>query len=65
MLRRLMVPLLAAGAVTLAGCYDEPGVTLHEPGVYKGDQDPLLGKIAAEGHHEELADRFRTVQTDR
>ncbi len=27
---------------TLTGCYESPTVTLFEPGVYKGADDPLL-----------------------
>lgn len=59
--------LLAAVAVSalLAGCYQESGdVTLHKPGVYKGDSDPLL-KSDAKSRDETLADRFKLVQTDR
>ena len=29
-------------AISLAGCYESPQVTLFEPGVYKGADDPLL-----------------------
>jgi hypothetical protein len=46
----------------LAACSDEPReFTMHEPGKYKGAEDPLL----AEGQHPELNDRFMKVQTDR
>jgi len=48
--------------VSLAACSDEPReLTLHEPGEYKGTQDPLLAK----GQHPELDNRFMKVQTDR
>ncbi len=45
-----------------AGCSTEPrGVTVHEPGVYKGGKDPLT----AVDQQQVLNDRFRLVQTDR
>ncbi len=65
MKRMLAISLLIGLAAGLAGCYDEPGVTVYEPGVYKGDHDPLLDKMASEDHRETLQARFRTVQTDR
>lgn len=46
----------------LAACSDESReYTQHEPGVYKGTQDPLL----AIDNHQELNNRFMMVQTDR
>jgi hypothetical protein len=55
----LMVCVVLTG---LAGCSYEPReVTLHKPGVYKGDKDPLL----ARQQQQELIDRFKLVQTDR
>ncbi len=46
----------------LTGCSSEPrGVTMHKPGVYKGEKDPLL----AQQRQQELIDRFKLVQTDR
>jgi len=46
----------------LSGCSYEPReTTIHEPGVYKGEKDPLL----AGRQRQELVDRFRLVQTDR
>jgi hypothetical protein len=53
-------------AVLLAGCYDEgPTVGLHEPGKYLGPKDPLLETAKSAQHEEVLAQRFKTVQTDR
>jgi hypothetical protein len=50
----------------LAGCYEAPTeVTNYEPGVYKGEQDPLLAKQRKAENLEELAQRFNAVQTDR
>jgi len=48
----------------LAACSTEPRqVTLHEPGVYKGDKDELLAK--SQQRQQALIDRMKLVQTDR
>lgn len=48
--------------IGLAACSDESReFTRHEPGVYKGTQDPLLAKE----QQQELNNRFMQVQTDR
>ncbi len=48
--------------MVLAGCSYEPRETkIHEPGVYKGEKDPVL----AQKNQQQLIDRFRLVQTDR
>ncbi len=39
------------------------GVTMHEPGAYKGDRDDLLAKT--QQLQQVLIDRARLVQTDR
>jgi hypothetical protein len=58
---------IVAACIVLAGltaCSPEPrGVTMHEPGVYKGDKDELLAK--SQQHEQVLIDRMRLVQTDR
>ncbi len=60
---------LAAGLglllVVSTGCTDKTTVTLHEPGVYKGDTDPLLAKQQDPEHIETLQQRFVRGQTDR
>lgn len=48
----------------LAGCYESTEVTVFEPGVYKGLQDPLL-QTDAQARAESLKQRFTLVQTDR
>lgn len=48
----------------LAGCYESADVTVYEPGVYKGAQDPLL-QSKADARSETLQKRFTMVQTDR
>jgi len=46
----------------IAGCSSESrDVTMHEPGVYKGDKDQMLARQG----QQELIDRFKLVQTDR
>jgi hypothetical protein len=46
----------------IAACSEETReYTRHEPGVYKGKQDPLLAKE----QHQALNDRLMMVQTDR
>ncbi|MCS3904173.1 hypothetical protein J2T55_002208 [Methylohalomonas lacus] len=59
-----------AGAVLtvtllLGGCYESPDVTLHEPGEYKGPDDPFLEKAADPEHQEQLQQRLARGQTDR
>lgn len=56
---------LAVAALALSGCYDDVGVTLHEPGVYKGTPDPLLELQRSASQQERLNERFAQVQTDR
>ena len=48
----------------LAGCYEPADVTVHQPGVYKGTEDPLMSTDAAK-RKEELIVRFNQVQRDR
>jgi len=48
--------------VALSACSSEPrSTTVHKPGEYKGEKDPLL-KLK---NQQELIDRFKLVQTDR
>lgn len=60
----IRVLAVLGGTALLAGCYDDTEVTVHEPGVYKGDTDPLLNKDA-EARAATLEERFNLVQTDR
>ncbi len=57
----------ALGVLSLgaAGCSDDATVTLHEPGVYKGDRDPLLAKQKDPEQIEALQERFASGQRDR
>lgn len=58
--------LILAATVALAslmGCSTESReVTMHKPGIYKGEKDPLL---AQKDRQQVLIDRFKLVQTDR
>ena len=58
----LTMTLLTLG---LAGCYESPSVTVHEPGAYKGDKDPLMEKQRSSEQQQRLRERFNLVQTDR
>ena len=56
----LLVAILVL--VGFAACSDESrNFTMHEPGIYKGTQDPLL----AQKQHQELVNRLKMIQTDR
>lgn len=47
-IRRSIRGVILAGAfVSLSGCWEPPGVTYHEPGVYKGAEGNLTVDTAA------------------
>ncbi|HKL50997.1 MAG TPA: hypothetical protein VJ908_07510 [Wenzhouxiangellaceae bacterium] len=53
------IVLLAATTLVLAACYESPEITRHEPGVYKGESDALVGKLGSDSElHEQLNRRF-------
>ena len=65
-MRKLRTILVLAGmAVALGGCYEDMGVTVHEPGEYKGKKDPLVATLKQQQMQESLEQRFKTGQTDR
>ena len=65
-MRKLTTLLVLVGAtVILGGCYEDMSVTLHEPGEYKGKQDPLLAEMQKQKTQQTLEQRFKTGQTDR
>lgn len=65
-LSTLSIAISLALAAALTACYQAPtDVTNYQPGVYKGEQDPLLAKQRNPQRLEELAQRFNLVQTDR
>jgi hypothetical protein len=49
--------------ISLVGCYEDIQVTLKEPHVYKGKEDPH--ELDAAARAELLAERFKAVQLDR
>ncbi|MGK7294888.1 MAG: hypothetical protein ACNS61_03545 [Candidatus Wenzhouxiangella sp. M2_3B_020] len=51
--------------LALAGCYESAEVTRHEPGVYKGEQDPLTNKLANKDDLQEQLDQRFDGQRDR
>ena len=51
--------------LSMLGCYDSVDITWYEPGVYKGPQDPLTGKLKNSNLQKQLEDRLREIQTDR
>ena len=48
-----------------AGCTDQATVTWHEPGVYKGGDDPLRSLQKDPQQQAALEERLRRGQTDR
>ncbi|MDX1653766.1 MAG: hypothetical protein R3310_01005 [Candidatus Competibacteraceae bacterium] len=65
-MRTLVISVAVLAGLMLAGCYEDPNdVTLHEPGVYKGQRDELVAKEASAQRQEQLRERFHQVQTDR
>lgn len=64
-LRMTLALMLILFTLGLAACYESPGVTVHEPGAYKGDKDPLLEIQRTLDQQQRLRERFNLVQTDR
>ena len=60
-----MAVALAFLPMSLTACAERADVTLHEPGVYKGEEDPLLAKQQDPQHIETLQERFAKGQSDR
>jgi len=62
-MKRITFLLIAVLLIVLqCGCSSEPrGITMHKPGIYKGDKDQLL----ALKNQQELIDRVMLGQTDR
>lgn len=49
--------------VLVSAC--DSGMTVHEPGVYKGGDDPVASRAAADQRSEALSNRAKTAFTDR
>lgn len=59
------LPLVLALTVLLGGCYESPDIEIYEPGVYKGQEDPLRDKLKQPDLQNELYQRLARGQTDR
>ena len=57
----LVIILIVFGSLALSGCLEDFQVTLHEPGIYMGPEDQLLGTSQSSA----LAERLSSGQTDR
>ena len=60
-----LVLALAFLPMSLTACAERADVTLHEPGVYKGGDDPLLAKQQDPQYAQTLQERFAKGQSDR
>lgn len=65
MSRYALLALALLAPLILAGCYEDVTPTSYEPGVYKGETDPLLDKLESGDLREELDQRFEIAATDR
>lgn len=65
MSRYAIFALALAAPLALAGCYEDVTPVQYDPGVYKGDNDPLGEKLESGDLQEELNERFKTAATDR
>ncbi len=64
MKRNWLIAAIWVLLAVLVGCSSESrSVTMHKPGVYKGDSDELIAK--SQQQQQVLNDRFKLVQTDR
>ena len=59
-----MIAIAVLSLLTTA-CYENVGVSLHSPGVYKGKTDELVKKSGSAELQEKLRLRVETIQTDR
>ena len=60
------LPFLLLGVLMLSGCIEqEVEQNLHEPGEYKGKQDPFLQVSGSPEFAAKLEQRLNQVQTDR
>ena len=57
--RRVIGTAGMALLLALAGCYESQDATNYDPGVYKGQPDPLLAKPQRSEQQRALEQRFR------
>ncbi len=59
------VLFLVSSSLMLSGCYEDVDVSIHEPGEYKGQKDPLLSELKQQQLQKDLDERFKAGQSDR
>jgi hypothetical protein len=64
-MRVTTIAAILLALTSLTGCYESTSVTLHEPGVYKGNKDPLLAVEDSQDHQEALRKRLEEGQAPR
>ncbi|MFU8830568.1 MAG: hypothetical protein ACNA7J_00305 [Wenzhouxiangella sp.] len=58
-LKMALMVLVGSSAMLLGACYESSEVNRYEPGVYKGQQDPLVSKLESDDElREKLNNRF-------
>lgn len=60
---KIMLAVLAVACLSLTAC--DSGVTVYEPGVYKGKSDEMATQEAAEQRADALRKRALTAMSDR
>jgi len=63
--KSLTTGIILGGVFLLGGCYQDVNVSLHDPGVYKGQHDALLAKLKTPDWQNKLSERFKMGQSDR
>lgn len=59
------VGLAMLAALMLSGCYEDASVIIHEPGVYKGADDPLVDSPRTAEEQDALRKRLSDGQGQR
>lgn len=59
------VGLATLAAFMLSGCYEDASVVIHEPGVYKGSEDPIVDSPRTAEEQEALRKRLGEGQGQR
>lgn len=63
--RMALMVLAGFSAMLLGACYESAEVTRYEPGVYKGQQDPLVSKLESDSELRDKLDSRFDGQRDR
>jgi len=65
-MRKVFTALFLISSIALLhGCYQKMGISLHDPGKYKGANDELLAKLTTPDWQNKLNERVKLSQTDR